>query len=307
VCHKRFQQQTGLVMHIKIHKDKKDYVCSACGKDFSQRQALLRHERIHAGVKPFSCALCKRKFTDSSILRRHMILIHKKDPKNWREDTQSHLPLRTDFFVSVINDTQDKVKNTSRKKSPAAGKTPSDKYENLLENYAEFLPYGDTSVEEKELRQPEADPLNSSMDDSFTFIPVGVGPSLHHLAKKEAVEEATHADHASGYLTSAAGTAPAMLAQADQVHLAGVVLEDAPQAVADPHQARATADGSVNHTLTTEISSSCQVWHKQAVTVLFIYCVFLSHIFTFNCKCQSKTCFSLGVQSAFFTAAGMQN
>lgn len=104
VCKKKFRQSSGVAIHMKIHKERKDYVCSACGKGFSQKQALIRHERIHAGEKPFTCGVCKRNFTDSSILRRHMILIHKKDPKKWREDTISNVSRRTDFFISVLNE-----------------------------------------------------------------------------------------------------------------------------------------------------------------------------------------------------------
>ncbi|XP_046565847.1 zinc finger protein 37-like [Haliotis rubra] len=102
VCEKTFRQSSAVTIHMKVHKETKDYVCMACGKGFSQKQALIRHERIHLGEKPFSCGLCGRNFTDSSILRRHMILIHKKDPKKWREDTINNTVRRTDFFIDVL-------------------------------------------------------------------------------------------------------------------------------------------------------------------------------------------------------------
>ncbi|CAG5124177.1 unnamed protein product [Candidula unifasciata] len=102
-CEKSFRQASGLAIHQKVHKTTKDYVCSMCGKGFNQKQALVRHERIHAGDKPYECVLCRRTFADSSVLRRHMILIHKKDPKLWREDTKCYVPKRTDFFISVLN------------------------------------------------------------------------------------------------------------------------------------------------------------------------------------------------------------
>ncbi|XP_041359309.1 zinc finger protein 729-like [Gigantopelta aegis] len=104
ICNKAFRQSSAITIHLKVHKETKDYVCSACGKGFSQKQALVRHERIHLGEKPFSCQLCQRTFTDSSVLRRHMILIHKKDPKKWREDTKQNTARRADFFISVIGD-----------------------------------------------------------------------------------------------------------------------------------------------------------------------------------------------------------
>ena len=104
ICNKAFRQSSAITIHLKVHKETKDYVCSACGKGFSQKQALVRHERIHLGEKPFACQLCHRTFTDSSVLRRHMILIHKKDPKKWREDTKQNTVRRADFFISVIGE-----------------------------------------------------------------------------------------------------------------------------------------------------------------------------------------------------------
>lgn len=89
VCDKRFTQSSALAIHLKVHKEYKDYLCQTCGKGFTQRQALTRHERIHNGEKPFSCRLCGRCFNDASIIRRHMILLHKKDPKRWRDDVIS--------------------------------------------------------------------------------------------------------------------------------------------------------------------------------------------------------------------------
>lgn len=112
MCNKSFRQASGLAIHLKVHKATKDYVCSMCGKGFSQKQALVRHERIHGGEKPYECGLCKRSFADSSVLRRHMILIHKRDPKNWRQDTICHVPKRTDFFISVITGDNSCSENT---------------------------------------------------------------------------------------------------------------------------------------------------------------------------------------------------
>ncbi|KAK6168367.1 hypothetical protein SNE40_020918 [Patella caerulea] len=102
LCDKSFRQTSALAIHARIHKEKKDYVCSSCGRGFSQKQALKRHERIHLGEKPFVCGLCNRNFTDASVLRRHMILIHKKEPKKWREDTVSHVK-RAQYFIDVLN------------------------------------------------------------------------------------------------------------------------------------------------------------------------------------------------------------
>ncbi|XP_005105014.1 uncharacterized protein LOC101864410 [Aplysia californica] len=103
ICNKSFKQASGLTFHMKIHKETKDYICSNCGRGFSQRQALIRHERIHDGVKPYKCLLCDRNFADASVLRRHMILLHKRNPKDWKGDTIWQVPRRKDYFIAVVN------------------------------------------------------------------------------------------------------------------------------------------------------------------------------------------------------------
>lgn len=99
VCGKLFRQSSALQIHQKIHKDVKDFLCGTCGKGFTQKQALIRHERIHNGTKPFSCGLCSRTFNDASIIRRHMILVHKKDSKEWREDVICDLQGSKEYWI----------------------------------------------------------------------------------------------------------------------------------------------------------------------------------------------------------------
>ncbi|KAH3818723.1 zinc finger protein 181-like [Dreissena polymorpha] len=101
ICKKTFAQRTGLHMHLKTHKNTRDYICQICGKGFTQKQALHRHERIHNGDKPFQCTLCQRMFSDSSILRRHMILLHKRDPKDpgsWKKEIINTGKKASDFY-----------------------------------------------------------------------------------------------------------------------------------------------------------------------------------------------------------------
>lgn len=100
VCQKYFLQSTSLRIHIKIHNDTRDHICSTCGKGFTQKQALIRHERLHTGDKPFTCSLCAKTFSDYSIIRRHMILIHKKDPKQWQESVVSHVKPRKEYYIN---------------------------------------------------------------------------------------------------------------------------------------------------------------------------------------------------------------
>ena len=99
VCDKLFRQKSALQIHKKIHQVTKDHLCGICGKGFTQRQALLRHERIHNGDKPFKCGLCARTFSDASIIRRHMILVHKKNSKEWREDVICDLKGADDYWI----------------------------------------------------------------------------------------------------------------------------------------------------------------------------------------------------------------
>lgn len=163
ICHKKFRQTSGVTIHMKIHKEHKDYVCAACGKGFSQKQALVRHERIHGGEKPFTCGLCQRTFTDSSILRRHMILIHKKDPKKWREDTISNVTRRTDFFISVLEENGDGSNHdaTVVKSHVLPNALPASDSENVSnlqskteDNSFDFVPVG---IEDSSLQQPASD------------------------------------------------------------------------------------------------------------------------------------------------------
>ena len=99
ICSKTFKQTTSLRIHMKVHQESKDHICPTCGKGFTQKQALLRHERIHSGSKPYTCRLCYKTFNDTSIIRRHMMLVHKKEPKKWREDVVADSGPRSDFFI----------------------------------------------------------------------------------------------------------------------------------------------------------------------------------------------------------------
>ena len=170
VCHKKFRQSSGVAIHMKIHKERKDYVCSACGKGFSQKQALIRHERIHIGEKPFACALCHRTFTDSSILRRHMILVHKKDPKKWREDTENNVKRRTDFFISVVGEEGEVRKSDAASHDQAVSR--------INEHEREQVQVSGDGNDAGGPRPAE------SVEDSFNFIAVGIGtvPSSHPSA-----------------------------------------------------------------------------------------------------------------------------
>lgn len=119
VCGKQFRQSTSLQSHRKIHKEAKDFLCGTCGKGFTQKQALVRHERIHNGRKPFCCGLCLRTFNDASIIRRHMILVHKKDSKEWRTDVQCDLQGSKEYWINGKNPEMPKQRTNTQSKSLA--------------------------------------------------------------------------------------------------------------------------------------------------------------------------------------------
>ncbi|XP_069131325.1 uncharacterized protein [Argopecten irradians] len=123
VCDKLFRQSSALAIHMKVHKGGKDHLCGVCGKGFTQKQALYRHERIHNGDKPFSCGLCARKFSDTSIIRRHMILVHKRDPKKWRDGVISDLKGKEGYFIESFDGT---VRRGGRPMMMSGSDTPAD-------------------------------------------------------------------------------------------------------------------------------------------------------------------------------------
>ena len=86
VCGKAFRQYTCLIIHMKVHKDTKDHICASCGKGFTQKQSLIRHERIHTGDKPYTCAVCQKSFSDYAVIRKHMMMCHKRNKDNWKDD-----------------------------------------------------------------------------------------------------------------------------------------------------------------------------------------------------------------------------
>ncbi|XP_034948258.1 zinc finger protein 595 [Chelonus insularis] len=71
-CGKYFNDRGYLGSHMKIHRNRKEYVCNECGKSFNQRVAYNMHMRIHTGLKPHRCEQCGKAFSRKMLLKQHL-------------------------------------------------------------------------------------------------------------------------------------------------------------------------------------------------------------------------------------------
>ncbi|XP_056632872.1 zinc finger protein 430-like [Diorhabda sublineata] len=74
LCHKVFNTQSNLLIHMRSHSGDRPHICEVCNKSFSQSCNLVNHMRVHTGEKPFKCPHCDRAFTQSGNLNNHIRL-----------------------------------------------------------------------------------------------------------------------------------------------------------------------------------------------------------------------------------------
>ena len=49
ICHKRFNFNNQLKMHMEAHKEERNHTCEVCHKSFKTRGVLISHSLIHKG------------------------------------------------------------------------------------------------------------------------------------------------------------------------------------------------------------------------------------------------------------------
>lgn len=59
-CERKFRKKANLRLHMRVHMDKKPFLCNFCGKAFTQSSTRNVHLRTHAGGRARYCKTCKR-------------------------------------------------------------------------------------------------------------------------------------------------------------------------------------------------------------------------------------------------------
>lgn len=81
-CNKTFSQACGLQLHIKRHRNERDFACPHCDYKAYTKVDLTRHQTIHTGEKNKICEFCGKAFAKDSTLRDHVKAIHERNTKH---------------------------------------------------------------------------------------------------------------------------------------------------------------------------------------------------------------------------------
>ena len=68
---KAFSQNSGLVVHQRVHTGEKPCKCDVCGQAFSRNPILVIHQRIHTGEKAYKYNNQDKHFSAQSSLNCH--------------------------------------------------------------------------------------------------------------------------------------------------------------------------------------------------------------------------------------------
>ncbi|XP_044151527.1 zinc finger protein 567-like [Bufo gargarizans] len=70
-CEKRFNSQSILEAHHRIHTGKLPYPCPLCDESFAKASLLAAHSSKHKERKPYQCDQCDKNFNDQTLFLTH--------------------------------------------------------------------------------------------------------------------------------------------------------------------------------------------------------------------------------------------
>ena len=79
-CPRCFPQNSGLVIHERVHRGDRPFVCDICDKGFYDKTNLRKHRRIHDGTNIYNCQHCSYRCSDGSNLTKHVRKAHQDGP-----------------------------------------------------------------------------------------------------------------------------------------------------------------------------------------------------------------------------------
>lgn len=121
-CEKEFKKKADLRLHMRVHMDKKPFLCKFCGKAFTQSSTRNIHVRMHAGGKPCYCKKggrhhCAARCTERSNRAKNPCCCAKCDRRFYtKTELKMHLEVH-EVWQRYINVAQWKQEATLRGRS----------------------------------------------------------------------------------------------------------------------------------------------------------------------------------------------